>query len=247
MAEDTTAQIVLLGDSLTQLAFEGWGSIIANVYQRRADLINRGCSGYNSKFYLQHIPLPPCNNVCLVTIFFGANDASLSNENPRQYVPIHDYCRNLETLVRRVQQKYTSPRILLISPPPLDHEQRLLFQKKRYGNLATGSLERTTENTGLYAEACSAVSKDLNVPCLDLFNAMLQTPNYGRFLNDGLHFSTAGHEFVAEQILQALQLHYPELVVTPCPETGQWNNSGSKCPALDSLGPYHDQIDITQN
>ena len=63
--------ILLLGDSLTQLAFEGWGARLANVYQRRADVINRGCSGYNTDFY-QRQPLPPLDNVCLVTIFFGA-------------------------------------------------------------------------------------------------------------------------------------------------------------------------------
>lgn len=241
--EDSTAQIILLGDSLSQLGFEGWASTIANVYQRRADVINRGCSGYNTKNYLQFVPLPPCNNVCLVTLFFGANDASLLEENPRQHVPIEDYSRNLKSLVQRVQEKYSSPRILLINPPPLDHEQRLLFQKQRYGNLATGRLERTTENTGRYADACLAVARDLNIPCLDLFHNMLHVPDYSRFLCDGLHFSAVGHDFVADQILQAMQKHFPELIVTPCPQTGQWNNSASKCPALPSLGPYHDLID----
>jgi hypothetical protein len=129
----------------------------------------------------------------------------------------------------------------------LDHEQRLQFQKQRYRNLATGRLERTTEHTRLYAEACSAAAKEMNVPCLDLFHAMLQVSDYSRFLCDGLHFSAAGHDFVAEQMLQAIREHFPELVVTPCPETGQWNNSGSKCPALPSLGPHHDLVAVDQN
>lgn len=240
--ENIPAQIVLLGDSLTQLGFEGWAAALANVYQRRADVINRGCSGYNTQNYLQYIPLPPCSNVCLVAIFFGANDASIWEENPRQHVPLDDYRRNLKTLVQRVQETYTAPRILLINPPPLDHEQRLQFQKQRYGDLATGRLERTTEHTSLYAEACLAVAKELTVPCLDLFHAMLKVEYYSRFLCDGLHFSAEGHDFVAKQILQAILEHFPDLVVTPCPETGQWNNSGSKCPALPTLGPYHDLI-----
>jgi isoamyl acetate esterase len=245
--EKTPAQIVLLGDSLTQLGFEGWAATLANVYQRRADVINRGCSGYNTQNYLQYIPLPSCNNVCLVTIFFGANDASLFHENPRQHVPLDDYRRNLKTLVQRVQEHYSAPRILLINPPPLDHEQRFQFQKQRYGDLASGRLERTTENTGLYAEACFAVANELNIPCLDLFNAMLQAPDYSRFLCDGLHFSPVGHDFVAAQILRAIGEHFPELEVTPCRETGQWNNSGSKCPALPSLGPYHDLMEADRN
>lgn len=242
MAE--VAKILLLGDSLTQLAFEGWGSILANVYQRRADVVNRGCSGYNTEFY-SRLPLPdlPNSNVCLVTIFFGANDASLESENPHHYVSVPDYSQNLKALIARVQSKYNSPRILLITPPPLDHEQRFAYQIKRFGDKATGVLERTTENTQLYAQACNTVAAETNLPCLDMFAAMSAVPDYGRFLCDGLHFSAAGHDFVAACILRAIQEHYPEMHVSPCSVTGQWNNSASTCPALDSLGPYHDLID----
>jgi isoamyl acetate esterase len=250
---DESGKILLLGDSLTQLAFEGWGSVLANVYQRRADIVNRGCSGYTTEFY-NHVALPQSyhDKVCLVTIFFGANDASLESENPHHYVSLPTYSRNLQALIARVQQTYgrgSETRILLITPTPLDHEQRLVYQRKRYGDQATGVLERTTENTQLYAQACRAVAAEANLPCLDLFEAMRAVPDYGRFLCDGLHFSAAGHDFVAQQILQAIAEHYPELAVTPCPVTGQWNNSASTCPALDNKksrwAPYHDLIDHT--
>jgi isoamyl acetate esterase len=242
MTEPAVAKILLLGDSLTQLAFEGWGAQLANVYQRRADVVNRGCSGYTTAFY-SRLPLPNLSNVCLVTIFFGANDASLEAENPHHYVSVQDYSQNLKDLIAKVNEAYNSPRILLITPPPLDHEQRLVFQKQRYGDLATGVLERTTENTKLYAEACAAVAAETKLPCLDLFEAMMAVPDYGRFLCDGLHFSGAGHDFVATCVLQAIHTHFPDLHITPCATTGQWNNSASTCPALDSLGPYHDLID----
>ena len=240
------SQIILLGDSLTQLGYEGWASTLANVYQRRADIINRGCSGYNTKNYLDYIPLPSsagfATNVCLVIIFFGANDASLLEENPRQHVSLDDYRQNLTTLIQRVNDTYNAPRLLLINPPPLDHDQRLLYQKQRYGDLATGRLERTTEHTARYADACLQVGLEWKVPCLDLFHNMLQVSNYSEFLSDGLHFSDRGHEFVGQQVLSAIQEHYPELYVKPCPVTGQYNNSSSQCTALKTLGPYHDQI-----
>jgi hypothetical protein len=112
--------------------------------------------------------------------------------------------------------------------------------------MATGRLERTTENTSLYAQACEEVGIELNVPCLDLFHAMRQVPDYGpKYLNDGLHFSVEGHEFVFQQLLNAIQRHYPEIVVTPCALTGQYNNSASHCPTLTTLGPYHDRISST--
>ena len=254
MAGDDLPTILLLGDSLTQLAFEGWGAKLANVYQRRADVINRGCSGYNTEFY-KRLPLPSLLNVCLVTIFFGANDASLPQENPHHYVSIPNYTANLSHLLDRVREQYGAQvRILVVTPPPLDHPQRLAYQIQRYGvNQATGVLERTTENTRRYADACrqwveSATATSCStrlLACCDLFQLMLAEPDYGRFFHDGLHFSAPGHAFVADCVLQAIQTHFPDLTVTPCPTTGQWNNSSSTCPALLSRGPYHDHIDHT--
>ena len=246
----TMAQILLMGDSLTQLGFEGWASTLANVYQRRADVINRGCSGYNTQNYLDYIlPALPSSssdgvllNVCLVILFFGANDAALEAENPKQYIPLEDYRQNLTTMIQRVNETYNTPRILLMTPPPLDHEQRLAYQKQRYGDLATGRLERTTENTARYAEACRQVAEMHHIPCIHLFQAMTYVPDYVELLNDGLHFSIKGHAFVGAQVLDAIEQHYPELRVVPCPRTGQYNNSASSCAALPTLGPYHDQI-----
>lgn len=243
--DDDDAKILLLGDSLTQLAFEGWGATLAHVYQRRADVVNRGCSGYNTEFF-KRLALPKlCCNVILVIIFFGANDAALQDQDPHHYVPVEDYAKNLQELVSRVQERYQNPRLLLVTPPPLDHEQRLAFQVERYGDQATGVLERTTENTERYAQACIGVGRHRKVPVVDVFHNMLNAGKHGRFLCDGLHFSTAGHDFVAEQVLSAIATHYPEIQVHADPVTKQWNNSGSKCRALTSRGPYHDEIDHT--
>jgi hypothetical protein len=49
---------ILLGDSLTQQAFTrgGWGQLIGDLYVRRADVLNRGYSGYNTRWALQLLP-----------------------------------------------------------------------------------------------------------------------------------------------------------------------------------------------
>ena len=84
-------QFVTFGDSITQRGFSpGWTGTLADTYQRRADIINRGYSGYNTRWALHllpHIfPLPPTNAAAaaaapppprLVTVWFGANDAAL--------------------------------------------------------------------------------------------------------------------------------------------------------------------------
>lgn len=76
-------QFITFGDSITQRGFApGWTGLLADAYQRRADVINRGYSGYNSRWALQLMDrvFPPTSVVPpprLVTIFFGANDAAL--------------------------------------------------------------------------------------------------------------------------------------------------------------------------
>jgi len=44
-------KIVLFGDSITQMSFidGGFGSKLANYYQRKADVINLGFSGYTTR------------------------------------------------------------------------------------------------------------------------------------------------------------------------------------------------------
>ena len=88
---------MLLGDSLTQFGFSpgGWAGRLANRYQRRADVLNRGYSGYNTRWILEHVRrdtgvVPGGGATKLVTCFFGANDASLPEHNLRQHVPLEE-------------------------------------------------------------------------------------------------------------------------------------------------------------
>ena len=245
-------KILLLGDSLTQLCFEGWGSDLADVYQRRADVLNRGMSGYNSRWYLRYaedngIWSEP-GEVSLVTIFFGANDAAKQECEPIVHVPLEEYKRNIEQIVVKAGESYPGAKVLIISPPPVHPEQRLAYQKKRYGDKATGVLERTSEIAGTYAATCRKVAEEKKVACLDLFTAMrtaegnTDEDDIGRFFYDGLHFSKTGHKFVFDALLNSIRTNFPTLEVRPCPNTGSFNNSSSTCDGIQNSGPYHDII-----
>ena len=62
----------------------------------------RVCSRYNTRWALELLPeLGDTSNETarLVTIFFGANDASLPDTNPRQHVPLGDFAANLRRMV----------------------------------------------------------------------------------------------------------------------------------------------------
>jgi isoamyl acetate esterase len=254
--------ILLLGDSLTQLSFEGWGATLANVYQRRCDVLNRGYAGYNTTYYLRHVlphllrdDLSEGSNAKLCVVFFGANDAALREVDPHHHVPIGEYADNLKSMITQIQQRSKGTKILLVTPPPVHHEQRLQYQKQRFGNKATGVLERKSDVTAQYADACAKLGEAMNVPVVHMFCAMVNgTSNdnsgstaadetaWGEYFYDGLHFSSAGQQFVATHVLNAINEHFPDLAVVPDPVTGQWCNSGSQCPALSPNGPYHDEI-----
>jgi len=150
-------QIILLGDSLTQLSFStsGFGTHLSNVYQYRMDVLDRGYAGYNSRWICHYLQtdagikdifgVEKRNEVnpriSLVTIFLGTNDASEESLNPRHHVPVSEYQSNLKTIVEEVKAHSPSNvRMIIISPPPVHHEGRLQYQIQRYGDKATGKL-----------------------------------------------------------------------------------------------------------
>ena len=255
------ANFVLLGDSITEQSLSpdsGWGALLAARYARRADVLNRGFSGYNTRWALEAMPYvfgpaalagggPPA----LVIVFFGANDASLPTLNKRQYVPLDEFSSNLREIVARIRKLGVGggppPRVVLIGAPPVGHQQRLAFQIKKFGaKKATGKLERTLENAGVYSSAAAEVAKELGCPMVDLWTGMQAARPDGswtEFLSDGLHLSPVGQRFTGEALIRTIEAAWPELAITPCTITDSYVNSGSKCAGLPLELPPHDKID----
>lgn len=113
MSSAPRPKLVLLGDSITQQSFSlersGWGAALADHFQQKLDVINRGASGYNTRWTLpllaqlfpsnEHAPL-------VVLIFFGANDAcapSLPGSLSLQHVPVDEYEQNLVKIVKFIK------------------------------------------------------------------------------------------------------------------------------------------------
>ena len=269
MPAPSRQKILLLGDSLTQLCFdgpEGWGRDLANRYQRRADVLNRGLSGYNTRWYLRYAEdygiWEEPGTISLVTIWFGANDAATL----AQHVPLAEYETNLETMIDKAKKAYPEAKILLIAPPPVAYEQRNEYLKKQFGDKAKDMAERSSKVTGTYALACAKLSKSKDIPCLDIFTDMTTSSgdsetkeskdevevnieakanaqaDVSRYFWDGLHFSDTGHKFVSDALSKAIHAHFPTLEVRPCSVTGSFNNSSSLCDDLENSGPYHDSI-----
>ncbi|KAJ8341723.1 hypothetical protein SKAU_G00340140 [Synaphobranchus kaupii] len=194
-------KVVLFGDSITQFSFQanGWGSEIAGKLVRKCDVVNRGLSGYNTRW--AKVALPRIvdssiadSNIAAVTIFFGANDCSLPEKNPQQHVPLQEYTQNLKDMVAHLTSVGVSTdKVILITPPPL-HEPD--WEKECH--MKGSSLNRMNAVAGQYAEACVQVAGQCGVEVLDLWTLMQRDgQDFSVYLSDGLHLSDKGSTFVA--------------------------------------------------
>ncbi|KAM8931883.1 isoamyl acetate-hydrolyzing esterase 1 homolog isoform 4-T4 [Lycaon pictus] len=168
-------RVLLFGDSITQFSFQqgGWGASLADKLVRKCDVLNRGFSGYNTRWAKIILPRlirkgDSLDRPAAVTIFFGANDSALKDENPKQHIPLNEYVANLKSMVQYLKSvDVPEDRIVLITPPPLWEaawEQECLLQGCK--------LNRLNSVVGEYAGACLQVAQDCGIDVLDLWTLM---------------------------------------------------------------------------
>ncbi|KAG2502626.1 hypothetical protein JM18_009519 [Phytophthora kernoviae] len=215
----TRPVLFLVGDSLTENGVDpdkaGWAALLRNHFRRSADILPRGLSGYNTKWFIE-FALPIINRElssgvarpALITLWLGANDAALvDGPSGRQHVPIGVYTTNLIEIIRSLRASAPRADILLITPPHVDDAARRKRSKSE-------RLDRSNSLAGDYARACVEVAKDVDVPVLDLhswFNAM---PPRERSLSleDGLHLSAWGNRLMERLLRAKIAESFPELM-----------------------------------
>ncbi|XP_067878515.1 isoamyl acetate-hydrolyzing esterase 1 homolog isoform X2 [Heterodontus francisci] len=151
----------------------GWGGAIANRLVRRCDLLNRGLSGYNTKWALNVLPkiiTQPTNQatIAAVAVFFGANDSTLKDVNPVQHIPLTEYTENLKRIIQYLKSiGVCEEKVIMITPPPLDESawEKACITKG-------GKLDRCNSVTKQYAEACVKVATEYGTDVLDLWTLM---------------------------------------------------------------------------
>ena len=195
---------LLWGDSITEFSVDprrlGFQTILELSYNRKADVLNRGCSGYNTKDAMAITPSlmaefkshPPA----LVTIFFGANDACYPSSPI--HVDLKSYKSNLELMIQNVQRHWAKTKILLITPPPVDDSR---------------VKDRENSVTSTYAKTCVDVAKEFHLPVLDTWTKMSAIPKWPNLLRDGLHFNTKGNVVFHSMVLYEIKANFPELSV----------------------------------
>eukprot|EP00930_Biecheleria_cincta_P062514 TRINITY_DN47990_c0_g1_i1.p1 TRINITY_DN47990_c0_g1~~TRINITY_DN47990_c0_g1_i1.p1 ORF type:complete len:286 (-),score=46.59 TRINITY_DN47990_c0_g1_i1:275-1132(-) len=225
-------RFVLLGDSLTDQSKRpgGWSTHLAWEYNRRAEVVTRGFSGYTTRWALNSLNamLPPSASsapglgaVALVTILLGTNDsvcASTHTEYVAQHVPTQEYRQNLRSLVSEVRKRYGKDvAVVLITPPPITESER----------------DKSVQE---YAKACVDVAAELGASALDLRSAFLSQANWQSMFWDGVHFNDSGDQFLAKILIQHIKDNFPDLA-PPILQPSEGFPAGSPVP-MNSM-PMH--------
>ena len=215
-------QFILFGDSITQQSFRpgGWGGRLADHYARTADIMNRGYSGYNTRWATRLLPSVFRKGAVaptLVTVLLGANDAqrpSSKGHPPEtdglQHVPLDEYSQHLAQIISVVRSVGCS-RVLLITPPPVDEAAWARYTNWKPGMAADAEPNRTMAVTASYAAACAKVGAETQTPVLDLHQQLSARDDWRSFFSDGLHPNEAGGEAMYALIEEAISTHFPEL------------------------------------
>lgn len=191
---DCRPKWLCLGDSITEQGslVQGWVSCLQSVYTRRVDVINRGFSGYTSRWALAALPYIlkewTGSDIRLVVLALGANDAALaSGPSAHQFTPVEEYGQNLLAISQALQETLRC-KIIWVTPPPIDDRVRAMG-------------DRTLANTKVYAEKCRKMASEAGVPVIDAWQELQNVPDWTtRYLNDGLHLTPEGNRVLYDLI-----------------------------------------------
>ncbi|KPV75649.1 uncharacterized protein RHOBADRAFT_25820 [Rhodotorula graminis WP1] len=218
-------QVVLFGDSITQGSWQpgGTGAVLADAWQRKLDVVNRGFSGYNTEMGLEVVKqfLPRAGEglpkMAIFVVWFGANDAAVP-PSP-QSMTLERFKANLNTILdmlRLPSSPWYSPstQLVLLTPPPVDDSTRNAELASRTPARVP---DRDAERTRQFAEAVKEVGAQGKVPVVDVWARIMQfaRDNDGgkldKYLSDGLHLTAEGYRIVTAGISELLFAEYPHL------------------------------------
>jgi lysophospholipase L1-like esterase len=208
MALSQRPSIVAIGDSLTEYGFksdnttstpstDGWLSLLAQMFVGRADVLNRGTSGYTSNQALQMVRYcVPKTRLALVMIGFGTNDAAAPGS--LQHVHVDVYERNLRDVGHALlsDPTYGRPVVLFISPSkPTPRWIKDVRDPEVYAQ---------------YTNRCARVAAELSCGFVNMFDALCDF-----HLSDGLHLNAKGNQLLFELVVQQINTCAPSVAALP--------------------------------
>ncbi|KAK7202695.1 SGNH hydrolase-type esterase domain-containing protein [Myxozyma melibiosi] len=217
-------KVILFGDSQFERSWRpdldfAFAAALANYYTRRADVLNRGLSGYSTKWLrpqferiIQELSYGPPDNALLFVIWLGTNDCCIEGTPHR--VPIEEFQSSLREYVSEIRTKFPAAGIILITPAPVS------ISKMRQSTMRSKGADRTQLAHKQYAEAvmnCQFADDGGMIKRANLFDAVMNAAGYantdtnsvlvgppatdeeqniGRFTIDGLHLNGDGYKIL---------------------------------------------------
>ncbi len=163
-------------------------------------VFNKGVSGDNTVNLLNRVDTAViANKPDLVIMMVGTNDV----RTPNKIIPLTAYKSNLELLIKKI--KTGGSELLLMSPPPIGTD------KITYPNAVNERIDSATViMAGLAAQyhclyidvnAVFKAAGSPNATAASLINNPVNVPAHP----DGVHFTKAGYQFLAETIYNYLK------------------------------------------
>ncbi|KAK9469827.1 SGNH hydrolase-type esterase domain-containing protein [Lipomyces arxii] len=210
-------KIILFGDS----QFEGsWNTTLdfcfpaalAQLYSRRADVLNRGLSGYSSKWMQTQLTrtitelVRTDNAAFLFILWLGTNDSCLWEPH---HVALDAFKSTATSYIDDILHNFPSAHILLVNPAPISKT------KLETSTMRTKGHDRTQEQTKIYADAFIALATNYpsdSVRSADLYSAMISAAGpdvepindanlkIGQFTLEGLHLNGRGYNALFDLI-----------------------------------------------
>ncbi|KAL2541493.1 GDSL esterase/lipase CPRD49 [Abeliophyllum distichum] len=229
-------QFVLFGSSIVQISYKigGWGAILADLYARKADIVLRGYSGWNSRLALQVLdqvfPKDAAIQPSLVIVYFGGNDSMKPHPSGLgAHVPLPEYVENMKKIAVHIKCLSEKTRLIFLSSPPVN-EAKI---REYFGN-ALDNQARTNELCGIYSEALVELCGLLDVKVINLWTAIQQRDDWETAcFQDGIHLSSEGSKIVVKEILKILKEAGWEPSLYPMSMPAEFSEASPHC----TVGP----------
>jgi len=136
------------------------------------------------------------------TIMFGVNDSAMVSfpdfqPIPEPRVPLCEFRRNLEEIVRRIQA--IRAKVVLLTPPPMSARHWLANTSPSYKGRDMNWMFRT------YIPSIHEVAEVCRVPLLDVWTRYMDGGHLNDWLPDGVHPNEEGHRAIADMLFDHLQ------------------------------------------
>ena len=117
----------------------------------------------------------------IVVIMLGTNDARADN-----FQSINNFVADYEQLVREVLALKSNPKIFLVKPPPIFHNDLNLSNARLLDGVIPG---------------IEQVAKDFDLTTIDVYTPLVNQSNY---FMDGVHPNNEGASIIASEIYKAI-------------------------------------------